>query len=473
MFIGAAVTISLLIIGLCITAFKDFITQNRELILNRQRQQNEQIPVQPVVDGEEEEDEVEEIENDDTSTDDELVLQHIMNHPPIRVAAPAAADQDANQNNQNNNAAANDIANNLVNNLDNEEVDLEEVIGLNGRFSALVESFVFVMASNFIYLLLIAFFPFNIGLYFAKVVDYTHDSIFSYVSVYSTTLTYLLFGYLVLILTFFTLVLGICVLYNFLPVLQRSPFVTFIYQIIMYGYTFVKLITTTTINFVVMPIYCGTVINLSTADFFGVTVQERITSIKAEPVSSIVIHFFMGIFYLFQVSFFVRTMREFFRPGVLWFLSNPEDPNYSYIKELIKTPLITQIRRHVMTELMFAVVITSLLRGPLKLLKELIPSLFPLHATLSTPLLQAATDVFLFMFLLIVAVENIQLKPFVKPFLQRWFTAVGNLLNLNGYLFGIPIVLEGEEQDPDIPPHLQVYKAPYFPIRIAMLIIFG
>ena len=44
------------------------------------------------------------------------------------------------------------------------------------------------------------------------------------------------------------------------------------------------------------------------------------------------------------VSLFVSVLREFLRPEVLWFLRNPDDPDYHPFRELVEESILTHVQ---------------------------------------------------------------------------------------------------------------------------------
>jgi E3 ubiquitin-protein ligase DOA10 len=58
------------------------------------------------------------------------------------------------------------------------------------------------------------------------------------------------------------------------------------------------------------------------------------------------------------------------------FLNNPDDPDFSFLKETIRNKLIVQIRRLAATFLMFVIIILAVIRTPFKLSKYVILFIF-------------------------------------------------------------------------------------------------
>ena len=57
------------------------------------------------------------------------------------------------------------------------------------------------------------------------------------------------------------------------------------------------------------------------------------------------LHWLVGMVYVFYFASFVLLLREVFRPGVLWFLKNLNDPDFHPVQEVSHDVLILQMRR--------------------------------------------------------------------------------------------------------------------------------
>lgn len=65
---------------------------------------------------------------------------------------------------------------------------------------------------------------------------------------------------------------------------------------------------------------------------FDATLKDRKISFKAAPGTSLFIHWMFGMVYVYYFASFIVLLREVLRPGVLWFLRNLNDPDFSPIQ---------------------------------------------------------------------------------------------------------------------------------------------
>ena len=78
---------------------------------------------------------------------------------------------------------------------------------------------------------------------------------------------------------------------------------------------------------------------------FNATLNLRVDSFKQAPGTTMFVHWLIGMVYVFYFASFILLLREIFRPGVLWFLRNVNDPEFNPIHEV---SLLLQITLNVM-----------------------------------------------------------------------------------------------------------------------------
>jgi E3 ubiquitin-protein ligase DOA10 len=452
--IGSFLSALILCLGLSAAAFREFIVNNNDLLnfANDQQGNNENNS-----------------DSDSDADSDDMMMLHQANQVRPVMDDFTDEDDDAQQNQDQDqqvpdqamplqpapNAQANAVQDN------NREVDFEELVGLAGPISTLFESFIVVLASNTIFLTFAVYIPLLTGKLFFKIQGISspfNQNDFITINIIHVAVGYVIFSVLALCWIIFAS------LYS--KYLRRTPdtFTRVSVKLIRYVYTFLKIVAMINVNFVISPFYCGLVLNMVSAEFFDKSIQARIDQLKAEILSGFIIHWVLGISFLFQISFLVKTLREVLHPRVLNFLNNPDDPNFSYLREIVRTPIHLQVRRLLMAFASFAVLLFCLVRAPLKLSRNISPSTFPLVISFADPLVQASIDLMLFWILSHVGIENLRPKLYIKLFLQRWLEEVGKILDLTDFLFG-----EDEQQNQDEMPEQQSPQWS-FSIRIVILL---
>lgn len=65
---------------------------------------------------------------------------------------------------------------------------------------------------------------------------------------------------------------------------------------------------------------------------FDATLKDREASLQAAPWTLMFIHWLVGMVYVYYFASFILLLREVLRPGVLWFLKNLNDPDFSPVQ---------------------------------------------------------------------------------------------------------------------------------------------
>ena len=82
----------------------------------------------------------------------------------------------------------------------------------------------------------------------------------------------------------------------------------------------------------VLPLICGWWLDICSLSMFDATLRDREISFRAAPGTSMFIHWLVGMVYVYYFASFILLLREVLRPGVLWFLRNLNDPDFSPIQ---------------------------------------------------------------------------------------------------------------------------------------------
>ncbi|MCO5559734.1 hypothetical protein L7F22_013336 [Adiantum nelumboides] len=184
----------------------------------------------------------------------------------------------------------------------------------------------------------------------------------------------------------------------------------------------------------VFPLLCGWWLDICTLSMLGGSVANRLTFFWASPLTSSLLHWLVGIVYMLHISIFVSLLREVLRPGVLYFLRDPADPNYNPFHDLVEDPIHKHARRVLLSVVVYGSLVVMLIFLPVKLALSIAPSLFPLDIRISDPFTEIPADMLLFHICIPFAIEHFRPKSTIKTVLFYWFSAVGWALGLTDFL---------------------------------------
>ena len=150
------------------------------------------------------------------------------------------------------------------------------------------------------------------------------------------------------------------------------------------------------------------------------------------------IHWLVGMIYVYYFASFILLIREVVRPGALWFLQNLNDPDFSPIQEMIHIPIVTHIRRLIVTTLIFCTNILLLVWWPVRILHYCWPSFLPYNFTqnFEQHTNELSLDILLLQIILPSLLEQSYTRVWLKGFIGHWCKVVAWLLNLKSYILG-------------------------------------
>eukprot|EP00184_Porphyridium_aerugineum_P005636 CAMPEP_0184696662 /NCGR_PEP_ID=MMETSP0313-20130426/3882_1 /TAXON_ID=2792 /ORGANISM="Porphyridium aerugineum, Strain SAG 1380-2" /LENGTH=1180 /DNA_ID=CAMNT_0027155331 /DNA_START=258 /DNA_END=3800 /DNA_ORIENTATION=- len=241
----------------------------------------------------------------------------------------------------------------------------------------------------------------------------------------------ILLGYGVFTLTCFMYVIASSLLRSRYPRLH-SPLSRQLLQLVMYCGTFLKVLMLLIFEFGVFPLGCGWWLDVCTLRFVGSSWENRVAFCTEAPWTCHALHWFLGIVYMVNISLFVTLLREVLRPSLLWFLRNPDDPDFHPFRELVELPLSRHMRRLTISIFIYVPLILLLVYVPAELCMALGSSVFPFQLRFSDPLTEVPADLLLFHVCipLASAVQHTQPKEIIRKSLFAWIRIVGELLGI-------------------------------------------
>jgi len=400
-----------------------------------------------------------------------------------------------------------------------EDVSFEELIGLKGSIFNLFENILWVLMFNAVFLGTFAFFPYAIGdiilktkptefllenvnlylfnisgsqnlsstvnltLEFAKNIteaETTENSTFYVINrILSIFLGYSVIGLIVVIY------LAISLLFHS----QERPFNRFLQQSAQFTYLFFKVSIILCAELGLFPLMCGCMIDFITLDVFNATLANRLALFYSAPYAFTFVHWFVGMNYMFQLSSFVQLLRESLRPGVLWFLRNPNDPSFQPLREMIELPAKRHFRRIVVSSVLYSAILLATLWSATQAAEVLLPNLFPLNWFLNDPISELPVDLMAVHFLLPFIFHKINVRETFGKGVKIWVELVSRLLCLSSYLLGkdyqdeivpgttvvavvnndsVDLFMEREQSEQNT---VMVYRPPLFKLRVSILLI--
>ncbi|CAK9266883.1 unnamed protein product [Sphagnum jensenii] len=333
-----------------------------------------------------------------------------------------------------------------------EDVPFDELVGMQGPVFHLMENAITVLASNAIFLGLVALVPFTLGRLVLSIASRLVVATAAHDLGLSTTVMPITVG----------CIRGVTTMAEAAPSVVRQMVAGVIYMA-----TMVKVIFLLVIELGVFPFLCGWWLDICTLGMLEATISHRMAFFWTNPLISSLFHWLVGIVYMLQISIFVSLLREVLRPGVLYFLRDPADPNYNPFRDLIDDPIHKHARRVLLSVVVYGSLIVMLVFLPVQLAISIAPYMFPFDIRVSDPFTEIPADMLLFHICIPFAVEHFRPRATIKTVLSHWFSTAGWVLGLSEFLLPgpLPNVDNNEQQrrvgvqdQQNAPPH-QVNRA--------------
>lgn len=246
---------------------------------------------------------------------------------------------------------------------------------------------------------------------------------------YVDNLFVVLLGYGVISLGAFGYVIINSVLRSRYPRLD-TPMTRQVFRVLRYLATFVKIVVLIVFEFGIFPLGCGWWLDICTLKLLNSTLESRAAFCREFPWTCTAGHWFLGIFYMVHVSLFVSLLREVLRPELLWFLRNPDDPDFRPFRELVEKPLSRHARRMCLSVCIYAPLILAVVYVPSWLCLTVLPTVFPFNLSdFSNSLLEIPFGNLLVV-PLVSLVHHVRPGAVVRRLVKEWIGFTGHALGI-------------------------------------------
>uniref|UniRef100_W8AV76 E3 ubiquitin-protein ligase MARCHF6 n=2 Tax=Ceratitis capitata TaxID=7213 RepID=W8AV76_CERCA len=302
-----------------------------------------------------------------------------------------------------------------------EELTWERLLGLDGSLIFLEHVF-WIISLNTLFIVTFAFCPYCIGNFILSSMDLLQPDkpLLHFHGLITTLFGYCFIGLTLVVLHFFArlfrmrrvrVLIGLC-------------------------YIVVKVSLLSVVEIGVLPLVCGWWLDICSLPLFDASIKDRKVSFKAAPGTSLFVHWMFGMVYVYYFAAFISLLREVLRPGVLWFLRNLNDPDFSPIQEMIHLPILRHVRRLIASAMIFGSAVLLMLWLPIRILKTIWPSFLPYTLSGDSEVNELSLQLLLLQIILPGFFEQSHTRVWLKGLLRIWCVCVSWVLGLRSYLLG-------------------------------------
>ncbi|KAI8987552.1 hypothetical protein BDF20DRAFT_998168 [Mycotypha africana] len=207
---------------------------------------------------------------------------------------------------------------------------------------------------------------------------------------------------------------------------------------------FLKVLFFILIELIVFPTVCGFLLDFATLPLFAdASLTTRYLFHLKRPYFSYFAHWFLGTGVLFYFAIFITVCREIIRPGVMWFIRDPNDPQFHPVQEMVERPFPNLLHKISQSALIYSFMLVFGV-GTVTYTLGYIDGLFPLRLpfdTLSltgnnkTALTSVAVDLLIVQFLVPPLIKFINPRAVFKKALGIWWRVASRQLRLTSFMF--------------------------------------
>jgi len=198
-----------------------------------------------------------------------------------------------------------------------------------------------------------------------------------------------------------------------------------------------KVILIISIEMLVFPLYCGLLLDVALLPLFeNATLATRWHFSQESPWTSGFVHWFIGTCYMFHFALFVSMCRKIMRKGVLYFIRDPDDPQFHPVRDVLERSVTTQLRKIAFSALVYGALVIVCLGGVVWGLSRITTNVLPIHWVSHAPSLEFPLDLLFYNFLTPVIIRLYKPSDGLHAMSQWWFQHCARFLRLSNFLFG-------------------------------------
>lgn len=198
-----------------------------------------------------------------------------------------------------------------------------------------------------------------------------------------------------------------------------------------------KVILIISIEMLVFPLYCGLLLDMALLPLFKeASLYTRWQFTRESPWTSGFVHWFIGTCYMFHFALFVSMCRKIMRRGVLYFIRDPDDPQFHPVRDVLERNVTTQLRKIAFSALVYGALVIVCLGGVVWCLNQLTTGVLPIHWVSHAPSLELPLDLLFYNFLTPVIIKLYKPSEILSNISAWWFKLCARALRLSNFLFG-------------------------------------
>ncbi|KAF9155333.1 hypothetical protein BG015_010265 [Linnemannia schmuckeri] len=199
----------------------------------------------------------------------------------------------------------------------------------------------------------------------------------------------------------------------------------------------IKIAFFVSMEMVAFPLFCGIVLGLTTLPLLpGATLASRWAFYQQSPNWCIIMHWLAGTTFMFNFSMFVSICRGVVRPGVMWFIRDPNDEGFHPVREILERPVFLQLRKLGTGALMYLTLIVLGVSLTTQSVYWVMNGVLPLHWPVDEPLSDIPIDMLLFHLAVPLTIRWMNPADRFKILFIGWWKKLAETMRLSSFMYG-------------------------------------
>lgn len=195
-------------------------------------------------------------------------------------------------------------------------------------------------------------------------------------------------------------------------------------------------------DLLVFPVLCGVLIDWCTLPLFpGASLAQLGAQAAAMPLPFVFVRWASGTVYMFFFSQLLSAVRTAVRPGVVYFLGDASDPDFSPLRDILQHRTATQLVKLTHSVGIYSAFAACTLGLGLRVLL-VVPGLLPLVWQPHAPRTVVPVELLLVHFGLRVSLKRARCAHHARRLFRQWWIWVARRLRMSAYLMGDEQLLE-------------------------------
>ncbi|TIB68148.1 hypothetical protein E3P77_01303 [Wallemia ichthyophaga] len=188
---------------------------------------------------------------------------------------------------------------------------------------------------------------------------------------------------------------------------------------------------------ILFPLACGILLEICSMPLYAdISFQSRLNYTINSPITSLFTKWLCGTLLLFLVSVLITGIRRLLRPGVLWFIRDPNDPNFAPMRDVLERSAWTHVRKLAFSAFLYSTFILSTFGVGFYVLRFGFSGILPLRWKMTEPISIVPVDLLFLQFIMPYTIRKLAPRDLAKKFYSRWWSWASAQLGLSSFMFG-------------------------------------